>query len=446
MKRYHLTLKAGYLPGWGLYEGIRELVQNARDAEVQDGAKMKVEFCYRQRDKRPVGTILITNEGTVIPKEAFLIGHTSKGGRGDLIGKFGEGLKFGILALLRIPGIEIKIRNGDETWNPLICRSNEYDADVLAFDVASGNRWENRVQIEVVGVQPEDWAKIQEKFLFITPPHEASVVKVQGGKILLAPQHKGQIFVKGMYVCTNHGLFYGYDTEEADIDRDRRMVSNVESISSRLLAEALASGKLGDKIYDLLHNNSPETSGMWGLGDEAKAQIVAKFRKQYGDDAIPVDQEQQVVELGHFGVRGVIVPYTLRCILDSVLGSCHENLARLRMNARHTYQLDELTEMERSNFTKSQEILRTALRSNALPPNMADKIIIVDFSDSKLCGTYSLTEGTIKLARHRLQKVSSALRTMIHEAAHRAGMDGTKQHEEAIGNLTETAFALMLSE
>lgn len=444
MKRYHLTLKAGYLPGWGLYEGIRELVQNARDAEVQDGAKMKVEFVWRQRDKRPVGTILITNEGTVIPKEAFLIGHTSKDGRSDLIGKFGEGLKFGILALLRIRGIDIKIRNGDESWNPLICRSNEYDAEVLAFDVASGNKYENRVQIEVIGVQPEDWAKIQEKFLFITPPHQATVINVDGGKVLISPQHKGQIFVKGMYVCTNSSLFYGYDADEADIDRDRRMVSNPQEISSRLLTRALISGKLGDKIYDLLHEGSTETSQMWHLGEEAREQIVARFHKQYGKDAIPVEYDEQVTELGHLGVRGVMVPSTLRYILCSALGQCADNIAKLKMNARHTYQLSDLTEPEQANFTKAQEILRHALVSRNITPQMADKIFIVDFSDAKLAGTYS--EGTIRLARHRLQKVSAALRTMIHEAAHRAGGDGSKQHEEAIGNLTETAFALLLSE
>lgn len=442
-KRYELSLKAGYLPGWSLFEGIRELAQNARDAEVQYGAPMKVEHVYRVRDKKHVGTLVITNEGTTIPIEAFLIGHTSKIGRSDLIGCFGEGLKFGILALLRL-GLDIKIRNGDQSWNPVICRSKDYDAEVLAFDVSTGNKFENRVQIEILGVAAEDWAKIQEKFLFITPPHEATVINVDGGKVLISPQHKGQIFVKGMYVCTNSSLFYGYDTDEADIDRDRRMVSNPQEISSRLLTKALTSGKLGDKIYDLLHEGSTETSQMWHLGEEACEQIVARFHKQYGKDAIPVEYDDQVTELGHLGVRGVMVPSTLRYILCSALGQCADNIAKLKMNARHTYQLSDLTEPEQANFTKAQEILRSALVTRNIAPQMADKIFIVDFSDAKLCGTYS--EGTIRLARHRLQKVSAVLRTMIHEAAHRAGGDGSKQHEEAIGNLTETAFALLLSE
>lgn len=446
MKRYHLTLKADYLPGWGLYEGIRELVQNARDAEYQDDARMTVEFVWRQRDKRPVGTILITNEGTTIPKEAFLIGHTSKSGRSDLIGKFGEGFKFGILALLRIHGIEIKIRNGQETWNPIICRSNEYDANVLAFDVASGNKWENRVQIEVVGVQPEDWAKIQEKFLFIAQPHEASVIHVSGGRILLSPQHKGQIFVKGMYVCKDSNLFYGYDTDEADIDRDRRMVSNVQETTSRLLGLALSSGKLGDKIYDLLHKGSPETSQMYYLGEDAKKEIVDRFQQQYGNSALPVESDNQIVELGHLGVRGVAVPMTLRYILSTALGSCRDNIARLKMNARHTYQLSDLSEQEHHNFVTAREILRTALRMNNFSPEIADKIYIVDFSDLTMCGTYTTSEGTLRIARHRLRAASATLRTMIHEAAHHAGGDGSKQHEQAIGDLTETALSLLLKE
>ena len=90
MSKIELSIKAAYLPGWSLYEGIRELLQNARDAEVQDDAKMSVKHVYRIRDKRPIGALVISNDGTTIPKESFLIGHTTKLGRNDLAGQYGE--------------------------------------------------------------------------------------------------------------------------------------------------------------------------------------------------------------------------------------------------------------------------------------------------------------------------------------------------------------------
>lgn len=445
MKRYELSLKASYLPGWDLWAGLRELVQNARDAEVQYGASMKIEHCFRQRDKKPVGTVIITNEGTTIPIESFLIGHTSKNNRSDLIGKYGEGLKFGILALLRL-GMDIKIRNGDQSWNPLITRSKDFDAEVLAFDVSVGNKFENRVQIEILGVSIEDWIKIQEKFLFVNPPHPASVIKVHGGQILLSPQHKGCLFVKGMFVCKNPQLFYGYDVDDADIDRDRRMVSNITEITAKLLSAALASGQLVDNVYELLTSGSPEVSNIhsYVLDNQTQEAIVDKFHKQYGEDAIPVEAENQITELGHLGFRGIKLPWNLQNIIATKLGTAKDIIAKLKVNARHTFEQSELTEFERGNFAQAVAVLNTALQNNNYPTGIVESIQVVEFNDPNMSGSYSTQDKVIRLARNRLQKVSSAMRTLIAESAHQCGPVGSKQHEVAIGNLTESTLEILL--
>jgi len=63
------------------------------------------------------GVLRIENEGAHLSREALLFGTTSKMGRADLIGKFGEGLKLGVLALVRA-GRPVTIRSGSEVWNP----------------------------------------------------------------------------------------------------------------------------------------------------------------------------------------------------------------------------------------------------------------------------------------------------------------------------------------
>lgn len=446
MKRHYLTLKASYLPGWSTYEGIRELVQNARDAEVQDDAPMKVEFTYRQRNKTPVGTIIISNEGTTIPKEAFLIGHTSKEGRSDLIGRFGEGFKFGILALLRQTDMQVKIRNGNETWNPLICRHKDYDSDVLAFDVADGNRWENRIQIEIIGVTEQEWNSIREKFLFLNPPSPESVIEVYGGKVLLSPEYEGKLFVKGMYVCKNNQLTFGYDINDADIDRDRRMVNDVSSVTARLLTAALSAGKLTDKVYELLTVGSAEVSNIagWSLDDAARDVIVEKFQEQYGENTVAVESDDQIVELGHLGTRGVRLPWNLQSIISSKLGTARDVIARLKTSARHVYEFSDLTEFEKDNLVRSQEILKVALADNNFPMDLCNNIKIVEFNDSNMRGTYSSSEKMVRVARSELQKVSSTLFTLIEATAHHQGPNGSKQHGTAIGELAESAFDFML--
>src|ERR1700691_2357824 len=94
MSKIELTIKADYLPGWGTFEGIRELIQNAKDAETEFSAPMTV------RVRNP-DVLVIENEGCTMPYEALLLGHTSKIGHAEMIGHYGEGMKIGILSLLR---------------------------------------------------------------------------------------------------------------------------------------------------------------------------------------------------------------------------------------------------------------------------------------------------------------------------------------------------------
>jgi hypothetical protein len=37
-----LTIKTDYLPNWGAFEGVRELLQNGKDAETEFHAKLEV--------------------------------------------------------------------------------------------------------------------------------------------------------------------------------------------------------------------------------------------------------------------------------------------------------------------------------------------------------------------------------------------------------------------
>src|SRR3990167_7582909 len=330
MSKIELSIKAAYLPGWSLYEGIRELLQNARDAEVQDDAKMSVKHVYRIRDKRPIGALVISNDGTTIPKESFLIGHTTKLGRNDLAGQYGEGFKLACLVLLRL-GLDIKIRNGSETWVPEISRSDKFNADVLKFDITGGHKYEDRVQIEVLGVELDQWEEIKTKFLFLNPPVEQSVINVYKGRVLIGPEHQGNLYVKGMFVCHDSALYFGYDAENADIDRDRRMISDQSELTSGLLGAALISGKLTDKVYELLHEGSREVSSLhYFVGASEQDAIAKKFLSQYGEDALPCNDEDEVAELGHLGKRGIKVPYQLRSILQTKLGSTQENIRKMR--------------------------------------------------------------------------------------------------------------------
>ena len=93
--KVEMTLHSDYVPNWKTAEGIRELIQNARDGEKEYNALMSVKY------RRSSGTLIVRNDNVNIPREALLIGYSTKRNNEQLIGQFGEGLNLGILALVR---------------------------------------------------------------------------------------------------------------------------------------------------------------------------------------------------------------------------------------------------------------------------------------------------------------------------------------------------------
>lgn len=292
--KLELTIKTTYLPDWGAYEGMRELLQNGHDAMIEYGATFEV------RLRKDTNTLVIENEGCTLPYEALLMGHTTKLSRGDLIGKFGEGLKLGVLALVRA-GHKVKIRSGSEVWVPRIARSEKFDADVLVFDIFKGRKTENRVQIEISGVSVKAWEDLREHFLFLHEAEENAAVSTYSGRLLLDARYKGMIFVKGIFV--QHGGFeYGYDLSDAEVDRDRKMVARFDLTyrMNTIWREAMKRrpdlidgylGMLDKQAADLAEISAYDATE---LPAEVKDAAVALFADRYGKDAVPVARKSVV--------------------------------------------------------------------------------------------------------------------------------------------------------
>src|SRR5687767_3339118 len=84
MREIELTIKTDYLPSWGSYEGIRELIQNGRDAEIELNAPLKVRHVDRHLDPLTLPYLSIENVGVTLPYEVLLLGHTTKVGKEGL--------------------------------------------------------------------------------------------------------------------------------------------------------------------------------------------------------------------------------------------------------------------------------------------------------------------------------------------------------------------------
>jgi hypothetical protein len=429
MSKFELSINVKYLPEWGVWEGIRELIQNGKDAETEHNAPLTVDW--------KGGTLRIENEGAILTREALLFGTTSKGGRADLIGKFGEGLKLGMLALVRA-GRAIKVRSGGEVWVPTIVRSERYNADVLVVDIKEGNKDEKRVRVEISGVVESEWLDLRSRFTFLADKRHSvkDVVSTSSGSLLLHERHKGKVYVKGIFVMNEPALRYGYDIQEAELDRDRKMINSRELYSTiaRIWNNAVRSRPdLFDPYFEMISAQGDEGADVkevdyWTSPDnEVMDQIAARFKERFGKDAFPVISTDESEEMEHLGKRGVIVPKGLQSLLRNTVGDIDDVKRKLAKEIVKIYAIGELSLPQRKIYDKAMRLMTYAFETTM--DALKERVDIVDFRDKGLNGLHNSSKGRIAISRKVLnQGIDATLEVLVHEFAHDQGADGHKSH------------------
>jgi len=432
MSKFELSINVKYLPEWGVWEGIRELIQNGKDAEVEHNAPLTVDWKN--------GTLRIENEGALLTREALLFGTTSKGGRADLIGKFGEGLKLGVLALVRA-GRSVTIRSGGEVWEPTIARSEKYDADVLVFDIKTGREEKKRVRVEIDGVIESEWLDFRNRFLFLKDKRESNrkhIVSTWYGDLLLHERNAGKLYCKGIYVCDANTRF-GYNFKDAELDRDRKMIADYDRRAKMgyILNEAanIEPTKVLDSYISIVE--SPDSEEGKGINEyrlpapKITAAIVKRFKEKHGDNAVPVRSLAESQDVEHFGVRGVVVSEALAAILKKDLGNAETTKSKFANSTLREFSYGDLTHDEKAALFNAIDKVSCGNASlldgsNAYDTKLRKRIAIVEFRDANLNGLHH--GERIEIARKMLADEFETLRVLVHELAHDAGSDGDKSH------------------
>lgn len=428
-----LSIKEDYVPWWGTWEGVREIVQNAIDAEKMYGAQM--EIGYRE------GTLQVKNTGCTLTREALLLGQTDKTDDNDSIGQFGEGLKLGVLALVR-KGRQVKIHTGGEVWIPRIERSKSFQANVLTFSCISRPKNVREVRIEIE-VTPEEWAIYSKNFLKILPCNKQMRHEVADyGELLLDPAMSGKTFVKGIFVRHDPKQHYGYNFAQCKVDRDRQMVDYYDANSARrrILIDAVCANPtlLLEQFYQMLSSKSEEVAGFSQynadmIPESLRKLLAARFRKVYGK-AIPVASQAEATDLEHLGERGAVVESpALRAILAIECGDANSVMKRLQNEITNEYDAEALTDAERSNLNRAIKLVSAAIKQP-----IDQQVKIVDFRSKTLLGQHFPQK--FLLARKILNNRSCTLETLIHEVAHEQGHDGEFKHVNQI----ETIWAAVV--
>ena len=311
MAKYELSLVKSYVQEWTAEDAIREIIQNAIDESNRvEGNAMSVEYDPEEK------TLIISNKKSVLTHDTLLLGNTSKATDDNMIGKFGEGYKLGILVLTR-ENHPVVIQNYGlkETWKARFVNSRRWKDEVLTIFTDKSQIWNkpphNNLSFVINNVDQMMYDEVVKKTLFLKDIYageyvEDNYAKTSYGNILFEKSEKGRVYVNGLFVTTLEDLRYGYDikTKYIEIGRDRNLIDSYKITKYTTLMWMEIQDDFEDEIFELAYSEAldfsydteytsiPETSyeNISSVYAESKANWlsvrndVSSFSKKYYQD------------------------------------------------------------------------------------------------------------------------------------------------------------------
>lgn len=302
-QRFVLSISPSYVSHWGVWEAVREILQNAYDQKTKDSS-CGVDVKYIEgMESLHIGT----TKGE-LSKASLILGNTDKSDDKRLRGKFGEGYKLALLVLARL-GIKVFIKNRDEIWTAAIEHDHDFDSEVLVVYVYKQSETVEGVEFQINPIREVQFENIRK-----------NMYHLEGNHILDNAEQKGRIYVGGLYVSTNKEAKKGYafSPETIRLDRDRGMVEdfNLFYETSRLWGENLTRS---EETVDLMMDRAPDVHYMeFHATDKIITNLQQHFENTYGEDAIAVATQQQTEECISAGKKWVLVPDVVRVLLSKV--------------------------------------------------------------------------------------------------------------------------------
>lgn len=308
MKTFTLPISSSYVSDWGVWEGVRELLQNGIDRE-KEAPCSPLSVIYDRSEK----LLRIRNEETTLDTSTLVLGNSSKGS--NCLGKFGEGYKIALIALLR-EGKTVMVRQRSENWLAYFSHNEDFKTEVLNLDIV-GAANEDCLEFFIHGIDEYEFQEIEDKFL--QDIEENITLK----------ERPGDIFVCGLYVTNVSNFKYGYNfgLGKIPLNRDRNMSCefDIRRAAAKINAEEMEGTEL---LTALLEQKSDVTYLSYALPyisypdnakedpkykDDSLIKLILAWHQEH-PETVPVADENEIRNLEK-GTRFKIVPSYLRDLL-----------------------------------------------------------------------------------------------------------------------------------
>jgi hypothetical protein len=433
--RTELSLKRDYCIEWGMWEGIREFIQNAMDEE-DSGSSVGYDYNPGKSE------LVIRNTGDPLPLESLLMGESVKRSP-QARGRFGEGYKVGALALLR-NGCKVSFLTGKEKWTFGFAASKHFGGkEILVVDIDAKKSVTSGVEVKIEGVSQEIWELVQDRIIpllrrrlaFKGEPLE--IIDTPSGSIISHACCASKLFCKGIYIQDlKEDYRFGYDIPSIRLDRDRGIAASwdVKWQTRSILDFAAAKNAIAPRdVFDLVVKGSSDLDV-----DSNTAKIYCKslclatsseFKSRYGDDAVPVISVEGIREVERFGSTPVVVSPTTLSFLDYSVSKLEDLRVRRRADYEQLVQPSELSHDEREALDFACGMLGVGL------PGSESRVVVVVFRDANMLGMFLPDFSMVYIAKKCLTDRWLTLRTLVHEFAHAEGGDLDQKHESAMHDI-----------
>ncbi|XXH04718.1 hypothetical protein Hte_011140 [Hypoxylon texense] len=350
----HCGLNSRYASQWTPVAAFRELVQNWRDGiikafNVSEGNfqvtryENDSEIIYKATDRgkkqslghirwsliNKLGTVDMLNLGATLQPWHLDMGGTSKQHDDVAAGAHGEGLKVGILVLMRQPQDHaIRIYSGGFWWTfyfdgnrKLVARIAKAVPARYIWDVYNWAEQETfthhflspharvtnqnfvRIFIDAKGYD-ENGQKAQrgvarEEFegwtraaLFLQKIGNGMVVTTPNGDLIIDPRYGGHVYLKGLLLkepvpgrfasITGKPLRYGYNFATGVTNRERESMAAADDETRAIISiwgQAVAGKRdLIGRLHDLLNSRNPEYADVAKANEFIKGKLAMSLR------------------------------------------------------------------------------------------------------------------------------------------------------------------------
>ena len=305
---------------WGIAAGLREIIANAIDT------KSKYSYLYED------GVATISDEGSGLPRKAFIMGSSSKSSDATSIGQFGEGLKMCMVTALRNHK-KMSIKTVGYGVELEAVHSNEYDTDimrVLFTDLATEHGTVIKMECS-----EEEYNNALEMFLQFRKGYK----KLERNLYLPG----GYLSILGLTTEERPNLLFSYDLNDKSLtNRDR---NTVKTKQLKTEMEKILSGirhKETTKLYLKGLKDVPES-------EEYKVTFVPKYpdvwkdavQDIYGEDVVFSSNSEADIKAVYKGIKVIPCPTKAVRKLFESLGYKSAAMKTRRVSAKNVQLTDE---------------------------------------------------------------------------------------------------------